>query len=196
MTSRVFYFALLAAVAAAPISAGIFSDGEQRATKGTASERVSYIEGTQKGLAPHTPGTLQMSDSKAMVFQYGKGSLSVPYNNILSTEVGPTRGKDAGPAYKVWNVHKRFGDKTRYLTIYYSENGTKNKLVFELADKAATLTVAQIDIAQGKRQGSVQATTNNDELWWGDKYWKTGRNAEKWNKPTGSGEGPKNSPDR
>ena len=110
--------------------------------------------------------------------------------------MGPPRGPDAGPAYKVWNVHRRFGDKTRYLTVHYSENGAKNKLVFELRDKAANLTVAQIEIAQGKRQGSVMQTTGNDELWWGDKYWKTDRNADKWNKPSGS-EAPKTSaPDR
>jgi len=182
MTRRVFHFAFIVAAAVAPLSAGLFSDSEPKASKGTSGERASYIEGTQKGIAPHTAGTLSMQDNKVMAFQYGKGSLSIPYANITNTEIGPGRGKDAGPAYKVWNVHKRFADKTRYLTIHYTENGLKNKLVFEVADRAATLTVSQIEIAQGKRVGSVAAASTNEELWWGDKYWKTSRNNEKWNR--------------
>ncbi len=197
MTSRALNFAFLAAIAAAvPMSAGIFSDGEPKATKGTLGEKVSFIEGTSKGIAPHTVGTLVMRENKQMVFRYAKGSVAIPYQSITNAEIGPTRGRDAGPSYKVWNAPKRFGNKTRYLTILYTENGTTNKLVFELADKAATLTVAQIEIAQGKRQGTVQSTADNDELWWGDKFWRTNRNADKWNKTAGT-EAPKSSaPDR
>ncbi|MEO8028771.1 MAG: hypothetical protein ABI823_19980, partial [Bryobacteraceae bacterium] len=51
-----------ALVAVAPVSAGIFSDSEPRAAKGTSREKVSYIEGSQKGLAPNTLGTLVMTD--------------------------------------------------------------------------------------------------------------------------------------
>ena len=131
MTSRALNFAFLAVIAAAvPLSAGIFSDGEQKATKGTAGEKVSYIEGTQKGIAPHTVGTLVMRENKQMVFLYAKGTVAIPYQTITSAEIGPSRAHDAGPAYKIWNAPKRFGNKTRYLTILYTENGAKNKLVF------------------------------------------------------------------
>ncbi len=194
MTRSLFCIAFLATATVA--SAGIFSDSEPKASKGTTSEKVAYIEGTHKGLAPHTAGVLLFNDAKVMAFQHPKGTLTIPYSAISGAELGPLRGRDAGPAYRVWSAYRRLGEKSRYVTIHYTEKGATNRLVFELTDKAATLAVSQIEIAQGKRQGSVISTAANEELWWGDKYWRTNRNSEKWNKPSGA-ETPKSSaPDR
>lgn len=97
--------------------------------------------------------------------------------------------KDSGAAYKVWRLPKCLRQtKTQYLTVAYRNEQRQSKtLVLELEQRAASRVLDTLEVRTGKRPATDQlATGTKDEIWWGDQYWKTTRNADKWSKTAGT----------
>ena len=141
-------------------------------------ETATYIEGNLAGITPQTEGTLVLADDNALSLKTELHSFPVPYLSITKAELGATKvhTKDV-PLYKVWALQKRFLGRTRtqYLTVdFKNEAGEDQTMTLELAQAAAVDALSAIQ-SHGKSAQSKPA-------WWGDDYWKTTRNSDRWSK--------------
>ena len=172
------------------------------------SETTTYVDGNVKGVSPNTGGTLVLSDEKAMFFRTGLANVEVPYEGISKVELGAVKETSHDvPLYKVWALHKRFtgGNKTETQLLivgYKNEEGEEQSMTLELAQPAMKGVVSTLEERTGKSfapeqkdtasakpakraasKPANQAKTSSD-AWWGDDYWKTTRNSDKWSKST------------
>ena len=164
-------------------------------------ETATYIDGNVIGVSPHTGGTLMFSDEKAMHLRTASANVTVAYESITKAELGTTREHShAVPLYKIWELHKRLNEttETQYLTLAFkTSDGESQTMTLELAksavpDVTATLQshthagVVPADALPPVKltQEQILATKPADSAsapWWGDDYWKTARNKDKWN---------------
>ncbi len=177
---------------------------------GTRAETTTYVDGNVTGVSPNTGGTLTLSDDKEMSFRTGLATIPVAYASISHAELGAVRQTSHDvPFYKVWELNKRFAAKTEtqlLIVNFKDEQGEEKTMTLELAKAAAPGILSAIKSRTGdgvvtgktlvarsksdktdpkKDTGSVGAA--KAESWWGDDFWKTTRNADKWNpKPAGS----------
>jgi hypothetical protein len=141
-------------------------------------EAGTYVSGNIASVTPNTSGTLVFSDEKVLYFKAGDASVPVPYASIKNAELGATRTHSTNePAYKIWTLPKRFGNKprTQYLTVdFKGEDGEDKTMTLEVAQPIANSVLTEI---QESRLGKSRARNE----WWGDQYWKTKRNeASAW----------------
>ncbi len=158
------------------------------------SETTTYVDGNLKGVAPNTGGTLVFAEDKAMYFRTGLENVAVPYSGISSVDLGAVKETSHNaPLYKVWAIHKRFngGNKTEtqlLIVNFKNVEGEEKSMTLELAKQSVDGVLATIERetgktwiakAQPKKTGAKEAEARNSD-WWGDEYWKTTRNADKW----------------
>ena len=170
------------------------------------SETTTYVDGNVKGVSPNTGGTLVLSDEKTMVFRTGLANVEVPYEGISKVELGAVKETSHDvPLYKVWQLHKRFsgGNKTETQLLivgFKNGDGEEQSMTLELAEGAMKGVVSTLEQRTGKSFGpekqaaktapakgasqAKNAPKNSNDAWWGDDYWKTTRNTDKWNKST------------
>lgn len=150
-------------------------------------EATTYVDGTVKDLAPNTGGTLQFPDEKTMYFNTGAKSIAVPYASVDKAELGPTKTHSHEvPFYKIWALQKRFTGKTQtqYLSLRFkTEDGEENNMTLELPQSTAPAVLSKIQVNSGMKSAAAVKPLDQDEGW-GDDYWKTNRNADKWNTKT------------
>jgi hypothetical protein len=179
------------------------------------TESVTYVDGNLTGVAPYSPAILVYSGNKELQLHAGKAAIQVPFESIAKTEMSaPQVHSNDVPLYKVWALPKRFGKtETNLLTVNFKDNqGADRTMTLELGAAPAasvlaaikthnpnveTRTLAQAEapaLKQRERDSEAQAkapqeqTKPSAEGWWGDKYWKTSRNADRWGKGSPSGQ--------
>jgi hypothetical protein len=137
-----------------------------------------YVVGNLDGVSPGDEGTLAL-DRDAVVFRSGKAVLSLRYSAIHNVELGtrvmpPTEA----PLYKVWRLPKRFlAERPMRQMVNFQfadKDGKDHTMTLEFEEAAASQTLMEIEIRQGKRTPPKHAT--NGDSWWGDSAWKTNRN--------------------
>lgn len=165
---------------------------------GSAPENTIYRGGSLTGVSPNSSGMLLFPNDQAMVFQTGDDSVRVPYARISKAELGaPSVHSPQVPLYKVWALSKRFNgkNKTQLLTVAFKgDKGEDVSMTFDLAQSAAPGVLATINGHTGKgpavlphiklTDAQVMAAAPADSSktpWWGDDYWKTTTNSDKWN---------------
>jgi len=163
------------------------------------AETTTYIDGNLPGVTPNSGGTLTFGDDNAMYLRTGFNSIAVPFAAINNAELGAVKetGHDT-PFYKVWARHHSTKTETQYLIVAFkSEEGDDRTMTLELAQSAAAGVFADLQTRTGKTFASAapKKTTPVAKTspalkpangWWGDDYWKTQRNADKWSKPAGT----------
>jgi hypothetical protein len=143
-----------------------------------ASDSVEYVGGTVKAIPMNSVGFLNVYEPKVLKFNYGQSEYKLPYDQITGTEI--TKGETKHVLKKL-PVPSLFGRKKETLTISYKDPaGATGTLTFELAAKQAS--IVQNTIAEQK--AIAQATANQSDEWWGDKYWKTNSNRSAWEAKT------------
>jgi hypothetical protein len=168
------------------------------------AESTTYIDGNLTGISPNTGGTLLFSDETAMYFRTGLTNVPVPYSGISKVELGAVKETSHDvPLYKVWALHKRFsgGNKseTQLLIVSFkTEDGEDKSMTLELAQPAVGHVVSTLEDRTGKSFAAPKKSQSaskkpaaakqadeakNADAWWGDDYWKTNRNSDKWSKP-------------
>jgi hypothetical protein len=158
-------------------------------------ETTTYVDGNVAALKPNTGGTLVFTDKSSLVLRTGLAEVSVPYSGIRKAELGATQvhSHDA-PAYKVWTrLHKT---ETQLLTLeYLNAQNEANVMTLELAKPIASNVLATIKEhtapANTAKADDPSKGKKSDPAWWGDSYWKTNRNAEKWDAATSAPAGSK-----
>ena len=120
-----------------------------------------------------------MLERDTVVFRSGKTVLSLPYGYIHNVELGTRVMPPAdAPVYKVWRLPKRFlTERPMHQMVNFeftSKDGNDRTMTLEFEEAAASQTLVEIEIRQGKRTPPKHAT--NGDSWWGDSAWKTSRN--------------------
>lgn len=147
-----------------------------------------YIGGTSPEPPRFTEGALDFGDAQAFHFRSDLRSLTIPYKTISKVEFTSRRGPV--PASSTASHIKTLGFKSlaklkkrNYMTVYFEKPGEAAEVaLFELSPAAAmTAPPAMEARIQGKEPKPKSAY--NDEDWWGNRYWRTNRNAHLWEEP-------------
>ena len=163
------------------------------------SETTTYVDGNLPGVSPNSGATLTFGEDNALYLRTGFNTISVPFASIGNAELGAVKqtGHDA-PFYKVWARHHSTKTETQYLVIAFkNEDGDDRNMTLELEKSSAASVLADLQTRTGKTFTSAApkkaapvarsaASAKPAGDWWGDQYWKTQRNADKWSKPAGS----------
>jgi hypothetical protein len=172
------------------LCASVFSLGVVFAASNTFD--TGYAGGTVGSIPTNAKGQLDLSDSTSLQFHYGKPTYKVPYSKITSIEV-------SGHTHEAWTgkvtKHLPFMKQKQLLTIgFQGDKGRSESMQLALAPKTIASAVPVLESRSGKKAaGSAAAKTevagkadpssgNGYEPWWGDRYWKTNRNAQVWEK--------------
>lgn len=166
-------------------------------------ETTTYVDGNLTGVSPNSGGTLMFSDDKAMYLHTGLETVAVPYEGISNAELGAVKETSHDvPLYKIWVRHRHEKTATQYLIVNFkNEAGEEKSMTLELATGAASTVLADLEARTGKKFGPSQSaeatpqfkdrapaseksasTSKQADDWWGDAFWKTPRNADKWGK--------------
>lgn len=146
-----------------------------------APESSTYVDGNIPSLKPNTGGTLVFTDNSAMTFKTGVAEVAVPYSDIRKAELGATQvHSDSEPLYKVWRLPKRLHKSaSQLLTVdFKNRQGEDKTMTLELAKSSASAVLSTI---QERRESGPSSVQSGNRDWWGDRYWKTESNADRWN---------------
>ncbi|SRR5579883_3498297 len=141
-------------------------------------EASIYIDGNISALKPNTGGTLVFQDADTLLFKTSSGDVAVPYKEIRRAELGASHvhSRKETPAYKVWDLPKRLHkNETQLLTVeFQNPAGEEHTMTLELPKPAAANVLAEIQDRTAKKTSAAK------NEWWGDSWWKTERNAARW----------------
>ena len=139
---------------------------------------AEYVSGTVKTIPANTNGALDAGSE--LTFRYGKSVFTLPYEKITNTEITEPS------AHHLWKVPvpKVVGRGERLLNISYRDGGDSRLVTFKGSANALKEVVDTID-AHRKESQALSFTPRPPakpvvEDWWGDKYWRTTRNKNKW----------------
>jgi hypothetical protein len=139
--------------------------------------KVEYVGGTVQSIPANAVGSLNFDDARDLQFNYSGSVYKLPYEQITSTDVTRT---------ELRRVH-------RIPVPALLPNHWKNTLTISYKDSAGTTGTVKfvkpmVDASEARQRiadkkappGETSATTQDNNLWWGDKYWKTNRNKPTW----------------
>ena len=142
-----------------------------------ASSSVQYVGGTVTAIPANSAGTLNLDDSRELRFVYGTSVYRLPYEQITGTDV--TKGETHHILRKIPVPSLNPGKRKETLTVNYKDPaGTAGRLNFQIAASDASDIRDQIAIQKSAPSQILVSSQSNE--WWGDKYWKTTRNAPTW----------------
>ncbi len=142
-----------------------------------ANREATYVVGNLDGLEPGAAGIV-LVDSDGLKFRSGKITIDAPFTKIASTELGAklTHSEDV-PLYKIWELHKRFAEKTAYqnfIVNFKDAHGMEQTMTLEMTASAAA------DVREMLERRTGEKAKRQQEDWWGDDIWRTNRNHQTW----------------
>lgn len=160
------------------------------------SQTTTYVDGNISGLTANTGATLSFDDDKAMYLHAGETTVPVPYAGVSHAELGAIKDNSHAPIYKFWSHLKKSPKTETQLLIvnFKNEQGDDKTMTLELAEQGASSVLADLEARTGKNfsgkkkdpMATAKSVSRQADSWWGDEYWKTDRNADKWSKTSGS----------
>jgi len=142
-----------------------------------ASSSVEYVGGTVKTIPANTVGTLNLDDARQLRFIYNGSVFALPYEQITTTDITKAEGHHILRKIPVPSLNP--GKRKDTLSIAYKDStGAAGTLNFVLT--ATQASEASDEIAIKKTAPAQILSANQNEEWWGDKYWKTNRNKGAW----------------
>jgi hypothetical protein len=150
----------------------------------TAGVESEYAGGTVVSIPLKAKGRLDVSDDQSLRFHFGSQPYKINYSRITSMELNERNDKLFG---KVPIPMK----KTQVLTIGFSgSEGRGESVILEMSKDSLGNVLPALEEKSHKRITSAwaeaAARANADEdgnTWWGDRYWRTNRNSQGWEKP-------------
>ncbi len=144
------------------------------------AKSVQFISGTASTIPLNIEGSLDATSPSELRFNYGMSAFTLPYEKITGTQVSDTSGRH------LWKVPvPKMGKSSRFLTIAYRNGENATAL---LTFKGSAGSVASLRDAIDQRRtpapapetAKTQAKEPVQDDWWGDRYWRTNRNRDKW----------------
>ena len=136
-----------------------------------------YTGGTIAAIPQFSNGKLDLSDKKSLQFHYGKPTWSLSYSRVTSIEVADKKQA------RLLSVPKLMKDKRVFTIGFENGKGQKQNMVLELPVNVALEALPLLEERTG-RAAVVEGAMNPDG-WWGDRYWRTARNAQVWDEANG-----------
>lgn len=151
------------------------------ANSAEAAKAAQFISGTAATIPVNIDGSLDATNPSELQFHYGMSVFTVPYDTITNTQISDAAG------HHLWKVPVKLGKSSRLLTISY-RNGEK---ISAVTFKASAGSVASLRAVIEQRRApapaaqtaKAQPKTAGEEDWWGDHYWRTTHNRDKWPSP-------------
>ncbi|MHB8652684.1 MAG: hypothetical protein ACYDA9_02270 [Terriglobia bacterium] len=140
-----------ALVLACLLSPGSFA----HARKPRHASPFKFVGGTEK--IPESCKGLMEVGSAVLTFTCPNGSVSVPYDSISLMQYRPDISRKIRKMKIKWAVKPQAGlrilggNKNRYFTIVYEEQGTVHAIVLEVPPETMRPYLAEIDVKSGKR---------------------------------------------
>ncbi len=183
------------------------------------SETTTYVDGNLTGVSPNSGATLTYSGDKQISLHTGLTNIDVPYENISHAELGAVKetshghklfGHRSKTETQLLTVNFKNGEgEEKNMTLELAQSAAASVLSSIQTHKAGPQQVAKQEAppapvaseepaAQSKTRTKMvpkaEAKTEAPKPstdWWGDTWWKTSRNTDKWNKPAAT-----NAPDQ
>ena len=141
-----------------------------------ASNGIEYTGGTVKTIPENSTGMFNFDDPNFLRFNYGGGAFSLPYEQITATEV--TRAEAHHILRKVPVPSLNPGKRKASLALKYKDAaGATGTLNFGLTAGQAE---EACDTIAAKKAFAEAASAQQSGDWWGDRFWKTNRNKDAW----------------
>jgi hypothetical protein len=183
------------------------------------AETTTYVDGNLIGVSPNSGATLTYSGEKQMTLRTGLTNIDVPYENISHAELGAV--KETSHGHKLFGrrtttqtqlliVNFKNGEgEDKTMTLELAQPAAASVFSSIQSHQAAPQQVATSEtpaptpapaqpVAKLKTRTKMEpkadaaaATPKSSADWWGDTWWKTSRNADKWTKPAST-----NAPDQ
>ncbi len=136
---------------------------------------TEFVGGTIKSIPANAVGSLDASGPEGLRFLYGSSVFSLSYDKITGAQVAEPVSRH------LWRVPvPTIGRGVRLLTISYRDADKSGMVTFKAPVPVAWNVWSAIDDRRKKPAASTKAAVSVEEAWWGDKYWRTNRNKEKW----------------
>jgi hypothetical protein len=148
---------------------------------GASHSDAEYLGGTVKSIPSNTIGTLDLNDPQEIVFRYGRNFYRLPFEKIKSYEISHSK-----PARRVFGrvpVPSMPWKQDQILNLSFrSGNNETGVLSFKLTGKdlSSAEWVLKSRIDDPKEAANNGVRSKLPEAWWGDRYWRTTRNAALW----------------
>jgi hypothetical protein len=115
-------------------------------------DKAVYVGGTVAGLKEKTEGKLLTSSETTLLFEAGKkGSVSIPYDAIVSLEYGQKAGRRVGVAIMVSPLALFSKKRNHFVTLAYNDaSGKEQAAVFELGKDIFRTTLKILEVRTGK----------------------------------------------
>jgi hypothetical protein len=174
---------------------------------GLASQTTTYVDGNLNGVTPRSGATLTFEDEKAMQLHTGLSTIAVPYSAVTQAELGAVKTTPHDvPFFKVWERAKHKTETQLLVVNFKNDQGEDQTMTLELARAAAQSVLGEISERSGKNFGGTKSQVASEnkkqnpmaigapektaDPWWGDDWWKTERNQDKWSKQPGTSTAP------
>jgi hypothetical protein len=137
-----------------------------------------YIGGTVAAIPQFTNGKLDLSEKGRIAFHFGTHSWSVPSNKVSSLEVADRK------QVRILKVPGLMKDKRIFTIGFENERGQRQNMLLEMNVETALAALPALEERSGRL--AVVEGQQNPDGWWGDRYWRTGHNAQVWDDATNS----------
>ena len=151
---------------------------------------AAYVEGTVEAIPWNTTGRLELARTTGLRFQYGDSAYRIPARQVTGYRLGRRhQGLKSQLTAGVSRVGHTmlpmlFHNNTRYLSVEFRSPGSTDpqRVVFRVSKQAAStaLPVLEAWTASSQAVPAARQAQNDEDSWWGNRYWKTERNRHLW----------------
>ena len=147
--------------------------------KSADGEKATYLGGSVTSIPRYKEVMFDFSNAHNLSLKAEKSSVEIPYDKISKMEMGRSgwRGK------RVKNVPIWFSKDSPAITIHFKSNEDVDQImVLALSHQDTMTAVPVLESRTGKEVAHANLRKPEDGTWWGDRYWRTDRNAGTWAK--------------
>jgi hypothetical protein len=147
------------------------------ASAATKPQTAEFVSGTIKTIPANTAGALDANSDSELRFHYGNSIFAIAYQRITNAQVVEPSG------HHLWKVPvPSLGKGTRLISISFRDAEGNGMVTFRAPASDAKNIARAIEQHRGNPAtlAARKPAKAAQETWWGDKYWKTTRNKDRW----------------
>ena len=146
---------------------------------------AAYIEGTVEAVPAKATGVLKVDNANTLHFLYGNSDLAIPGNSIRFYKWG-RRINGVGDQFAVGakaishTLLPMLRPDSKLLTVNFkTTNDSKAREVVFSVPKSQVGELSPL-LNEWLRVNNALPSVDSEEIWWGNRYWRTNRNRAAW----------------